>query len=197
MTPVAWGKRLNKGTLLLLTMACVCVIVSLAWLRRGPIPSCNPVELDHGELQGECDGKAGSSCTYSSCSHGYRMCPQLAGDRCEFAELSAEAADPPGGAISFGDLPTNASMRQFPPCSTCFGTDGLMCEPGGRAFPLPLPEYWPEHVAKGGGRFIEGRFIAEYLYHCSNAPVDLATCEESGGSLCYGKYPAQIAGISE
>ncbi len=193
VTPVAWHERLHKGTLLLLTMACVCVIARLASLFwTGSTPSCNPVQLDHGTLQGVCDGKSGSSCRYSSCDEGYRMHTQPTDDGCDFAELSSQAARPPGGALAMANLPANAWLRQFPPCSTCFGTDGLMCEPGGRTFPLPLPEYWPEHTAK-----TFTTFRAEYLYHCSSTPDDLTTCEESGGTLCYGKCSASVAGINE
>ena len=195
VTPTTWQERLNKGAMVpLSTMACLCVVAGLVWFTKGSPLACNPVELNHGTVQGNCDGKPGSSCRYSGCDDGYRMRAQTVDDGGDCAEPSVQAVRPPGGAISLVDLPANRTwVRQFPPCSTCFGTDGLMCEPNGRTFPLPLPEYWAGTYAAVGF----SSDLAEYLYHCSSAIDDLTTCEESGGTLCYGEYiPASQAGIS-
>jgi len=96
-------------------------------------------------------------------------------------------------------------LDTFPPCGTCFGVDGLMCEPLGRTFPLPHPD-----DSAGGHSGVKrdpdiGTTLV-YLYACPSDRDALLACEAQqqqqqqqqqgddggggggGGGLCYGRY---------
>jgi hypothetical protein len=186
----------TSAKLVIVIMVVLCGIGLAVWLVRVAPASvhCNPIELDHGTLSGTCTGGPGSVCIYEDCDDGYHMLPHLA----QSHELpSAQAASPPGGTVEViassddRSLATASgvtrmrriSTRQFPPCSTCFGTDGLMCEPKGREFPLPAPA--PDHM--GGMGFHDDHQLGPYLYHCPSDWDTLVACGESGGTLCYGE----------
>jgi len=126
------------------------------------------------------------------------------------AEAEAAAAMGPVVAVAPGQRYVNGSSTSssvllqdtFPPCGTCFGVDGLMCEPLGRTFPLPHPD-----DSAGGHSGVKrdpdtGTTLV-YLYACPSDRNALLACEAQqqqqqqqgddgggggGGRLCYGRY---------
>jgi hypothetical protein len=127
------------------------------------------------------------------------------------AEAEAAAAMGPVVAVAPGQRYVNGSstsssvllLDTFPPCGTCFGVDGLMCEPLGRTFPLPHPD-----DSAGGHSGVHTHpgdtgTTLEYLYACPSDRNALLACEAQqqqqqqqggdgggggGGRLCYGRY---------
>ena len=148
----------------------VCVAVAVATRAQTHVEiSCRQLVLDHGNVTGTCDGRAGSSCEYGACELGYT----LALDRTSReTDSSVDAARPPGGCLN------RSISHPFPVCTTCFG-DGLMCEPKNRTYPLPPPTQ-----PTGTGQFAEW---PKYPYTCPSSIGDLQSCEPEG-RLCFGPY---------
>ncbi len=137
--------------------------------------SCKRIELAHGNVSGSCDGHAGGTCEYTTCDFGYSLAPSSQGS--VETEVSAEAANPPGGCLNRG-----SDWQHFPPCTTCFG-DGLMCEPKNRTYPLPLPPPPPQV----NGLFGDQTVWPAYQYSCPSSTEELQSCEPQG-RLCFGPY---------
>ena len=142
--------------------------------RRHTPLVCEKLVLAHGNVSGNCDGRAGSTCEYVACDFGYALAPTTQGS--VDTEVSAEAARPPGGCL-IRDV-----LRPFPPCTSCFG-DGLMCELRNRTYPMLSPPPPP----RDHGISRDQTVWPEYPYACPSSTEALENCEPEG-KLCFGPY---------
>ena len=159
------------GVVLLLCMASVLLVVSVGREHTTAF-GCDSIALQHGSLLGGCSGVAGSTCKYGGCDPGYGLVP--VGQESQDTDPSAQAVNPLGGCLH-GNI-----TQPFPPCTTCFG-DGLMCEPKGRAYPLPAP------VRPNSTTQADLIFWPEYPYMCPRTAEALSNCEPEG-RVCFGPY---------
>eukprot|EP01043_Picozoa_sp_COSAG02_P048254 COSAG02_NODE_4723_length_5050_cov_2.928701_1_plen_801_part_00 len=171
------GKDWPRVGMVVLTIA-VLIVGVVAWLLLSQRAEygCTRIELAHGSISGQCDGAPGSTCSYESCSSGYALVSRQ--EASSDAPMSAQA-----GNLGITSVAANHNVAlDFLRCTTCFGRDGLMCQPPNRTFPLPDPK-------RPAPPFEPLRtFDERYLYDCPSDTDSLRDCESSGGSVCYGEY---------
>jgi hypothetical protein len=188
--------RRSLATMLVLVAVWSCMY-GWRWLRSDG--SCPPIEpFLHGILRGGCDGTVGSTC-HVACDDNYYAVETLSRQQNSLyqfegvdAPLSEQALNPVGGILS----PTlsesdSGAVLQFPACSSCFLTDGLMCQPQNRSgappFPVPLvPPPRPRSV----GMSIQ---VPSDPYDCASDVRSLQACQPStatheGGTVCFAPF---------
>eukprot|EP01043_Picozoa_sp_COSAG02_P000681 COSAG02_NODE_13_length_57813_cov_14.298276_15_plen_1164_part_00 len=173
---------------------------------------CKKISLPHGLLRGECDGTPGTTCVYAECDSGYvlrEVASQEAvptdhdGDSSGLdAPPSRQASRPVGGPVWLpmpaGDQSTpsgDIGYRQFIPCTSCFDSDGLMCQPKNRSrYPIPLPApTW-----KNTNTDPREHLVPHDPYDCPSDIAALLACEGhinndaeptgGDGELCFGPF---------
>lgn len=193
----SWNQRRCRSLVAVLVMLIViAAMIGIHWRTDSSCASIEPIV--HGVLQGGCDGTFGSTC-HVSCDVGFVAMETDAGDGRLYtkeeadAPLSVQALNPVGGSLSV-TLPGNDSgpILQFPVCSSCFLTDGLMCQPGNRSdfppFPLPMtPPLWVGHSREFDFE------PPKDPYNCASDIRSLQTCQasmplEEGGILCFAPF---------
>eukprot|EP01043_Picozoa_sp_COSAG02_P012684 COSAG02_NODE_493_length_21166_cov_13.181318_13_plen_1358_part_00 len=207
---------------MVLMFACVSLAAMVTVLSTNlqSAHGCVPIELlVHGTLEGGCDGTEGSTCIYA-CDPGYVLVPdsthahsttdhhQLLLSLLPDAPLSAQATNPVGGSlIQPQQLPSvrhqqPTPLLQFPPCISCFTTDGLMCQPertGNIQYPTNRSKDFPFPLKLIPPPWSHNSNTADFLtpedpYDCPSDPQTLINCigsnTESQGerSVCYGPF---------